>query len=109
MSDQSTTATGSDSLEPATEANRAERMAATLRATLPGASLVEVLDESWEHAGHMGANASGLGTHMRVRLVAPQLAGLSRVAQHRLVYDALRPYVDIEGVHALAIEAKASA
>jgi BolA protein len=44
---------------------------------------------------------------MRVRIQASQLHGLSRVAQHRLVYDALRPYVEDEGVHALAIEAKA--
>ena len=91
-----------------TEANRAERMTATLEQALPGAQ-VEVFDESWEHAGHMGANESGLGTHMRVRLQAPQLHGLSRVAQHRLVYDALRSYVEDEGVHALAIEAKAIA
>lgn len=94
-------------LNTATEANRAERMAHTLRAALPGAQ-VEVIDESWEHAGHMGANESGLGTHMRVRLAAPQLRGLSRVAQHRLVYDALRSYVADEGVHALAIEARAT-
>ena len=91
----------------ATEANRAERMAQTLRTALPGAQ-VDVIDESWEHAGHMGANESGLGTHMRVRLAAPQLRGLSRVAQHRLVYDALRSYVADEGVHALAIEARAT-
>ena len=91
----------------ATEANRAERMAHTLRAALPGAR-VEVIDESWEHAGHAGANASGLGSHIRVRLAAPQLRGLSRVAQHRLVYDALRSYVADEGVHALAIEASAT-
>ncbi|ARU06843.1 BolA family transcriptional regulator [Comamonas serinivorans] len=81
-------------------------MAQTLRTALPGAS-VEVIDESWEHAGHSGANEAGLGTHMRVRIQAAQLHGLSRVAQHRLVYDALRPYVEGEGVHALAIEAKA--
>ena len=96
----------SELIEP-TEANRAERMALTLRTALPGAQ-VEVIDESWEHAGHMGANESGLGTHMRVRLAAPQLRGLSRVAQHRLVYDALRSYVADEGVHALAIEARAT-
>ena len=97
----------SSALTEPTEANRAERMAHTLRAALPGAQ-VEVIDESWEHAGHVGANDTGLGTHMRVRLTAPQLRGLSRVAQHRLVYDALRPYVVDEGVHALAIEAKAT-
>ena len=85
----------------------AQAMDAALRQRLAPTRL-EVIDESWEHAGHMGANESGLGTHMRVRLAAPQLRGLSRVAQHRLVYDALRSYVADEGVHALAIEARAT-
>ena len=96
------------STHPDDHATRADRMAQTLRSALPGAQ-VEVIDESWQHAGHGGANEAGLGTHMRVRIQAPQLHGLSRVAQHRLVYDALRPYVEAEGVHALAIEAKALA
>jgi BolA protein len=34
------------------------------------------------------------------------MAGLSRVAQHRLVYDALRELIP-RGVHALAIDARA--
>jgi BolA protein len=34
------------------------------------------------------------------------MAGLSRVARHRLVYDALRPWM-ADGVHALAIDARA--
>lgn len=64
---------------------------------------LEVLDESWQHAGHAGADGTGFGTHFRVRIDAPGLRGLSRVQQHRLVYDALRDFVD-RGLHALAIE-----
>jgi BolA protein len=64
---------------------------------------LEVLDESAAHAGHAGANGLGYGTHFRVRIAAPAFAGLGRVAQHRLVYDALRPFTDA-GLHALAIE-----
>ncbi|XAH26057.1 BolA family protein [Xylophilus sp. GW821-FHT01B05] len=64
---------------------------------------LEVLDESAAHAGHAGANGSGFGTHFRVRIAAPGFAGKPRVAQHRLVYDALRDFID-QGVHALAIE-----
>jgi len=64
---------------------------------------LEVLDESYQHAGHAGANASGVGTHFRVTIHAPQFAGLSRVARHRLVYDALQDFLD-QGLHALAIE-----
>jgi BolA protein len=66
-------------------------------------SELEVLDESWQHAGHAGADGSGSGTHFRVRIASPMFAGRSRVAQHRLVYDALRDFVD-RGLHALAIE-----
>jgi BolA protein len=64
---------------------------------------VEVLDESAAHAGHVGANDSGFGTHFRVRIQSPLFTGKSRVARHRLVYDALQEYID-QGLHALAIE-----
>lgn len=66
-------------------------------------SWLEVIDESMAHAGHAGADGTGSGTHFRVRIAAPAFAGLSRVARHRLVYDALRTFVE-QGVHALAIE-----
>ncbi len=78
---------------------------AQLRAALTPTEL-EVLDESAAHAGHSGANGLGLGTHFRVRIAAPGFAGLSRVAKHRLVYDALQKFTDA-GLHALAIEIKA--
>ena len=73
-----------------------------LRETLHPTAL-EVIDESAAHAGHAGANALGYGTHFRVRIAAPAFEGRSRVAQHRLVYDALRAFTDA-GLHALAIE-----
>jgi BolA protein len=64
---------------------------------------LEVIDESGQHAGHAGANGTGFGTHFRVRIASPLFAGQSRVARHRLVYDALQDFID-QGVHALAIE-----
>jgi BolA protein len=51
----------------------------------------------------MGADDSGMGTHFRVRIKSPVFNGQSRVARHRLVYDALQEYMDL-GLHALAIE-----
>ena len=66
-------------------------------------TVVEVLDESADHAGHVGANGTGQGTHFRVRIHSPQFMGKPRVARHRLVYDALQEYID-QGLHALAIE-----
>ncbi|QHE76478.1 BolA family protein [Hydrogenophaga sp. PBL-H3] len=78
---------------------------AQLRAALVPTEL-EVIDESAAHAGHSGSNGLGFGTHFRVRIAAPGFQGLSRVARHRLVYDALQKFTDA-GLHALAIEIKA--
>lgn len=66
--------------------------------------LLEVIDESWEHSGHIGANESGAGTHFRVRISSAGFIGKSPVARHRLVYDALQDFL-VQGLHALAIEA----
>ena len=65
--------------------------------------LLEVLDESYLHAGHIGANETGVGTHFKVRVGSPLFTGKSRVARHRLVYDALQEFID-QGLHAVAIE-----
>ena len=75
---------------------------ATLRQAL-APDVLEVLDESAAHAGHAGANGLGYGTHFRVRIGGAVFTGKSRVAQHRLVYDALQKFTDA-GLHALAIE-----
>jgi BolA protein len=65
---------------------------------------VQVIDESASHAGHAGnPDGSGVGTHLRVRIASPLFAGKSRVAQHRLVYDACQAFL-AQGLHALAIE-----
>lgn len=72
----------------------------TLREALAPSS-VEVDDDSAKHAGHAGAREGG---HFTVRVTSPRFAGLSRVARHRLVYDALGPLAP-RGIHALAIEA----
>ena len=64
---------------------------------------LEVIDESADHAGHSGANAEGFGSHFRIRIACPAFAGKSRVAKHRLVYDAMQNFID-QGLHALAID-----
>ena len=80
----------------------AQAMDAALRERLAPSKL-EVIDESYQHAGHAGANDSGVGTHFRVRIACAGFDGKSRVARHRLVYDALQDFFD-QGVHAVAIE-----
>ena len=66
-------------------------------------SFLEVIDESAAHAGHAGTQGKTEGTHFRVRIASPFFAGKSRLARHRLVYDALQSFID-QGLHALTIE-----
>jgi len=65
-------------------------------------AFLEVLDESSRHAGHSGWKEGG-ETHFRIRISAPALDGLNRVAQHRAINEALADELT-ERVHALAIE-----
>lgn len=85
---------------------RAEEIRQALQAALSPVRL-EVIDESAAHSGHAGAQVDGVehgfGTHFRVRIASHSFTGLSRVAQHRLVYDATQSFVE-RGLHALAIE-----
>jgi BolA protein len=64
---------------------------------------IEVDDDSHEHVGHAGARE---GSHYSVRITSARFTGLTRVARHRLVYDALGPLAP-QRVHALAIVAHA--
>jgi BolA family transcriptional regulator, general stress-responsive regulator len=69
-----------------------------------------VVDESHLHAGHHHTDHGheemfdGTGeTHFRVRIVAQQFAGMSRIERHRAVNALLKEEL-AAGVHALAIE-----
>ena len=83
----------------------AQQLEQRLRETLQPVTL-EVVDESFQHNGHAGANGTGFGTHFRVRITSHLFTGKSAVTRHRLVYDALQDFMD-QGLHALAIEAQA--
>lgn len=69
----------------------------------PESLLVE--DESHLHAGHAGAR-DGRG-HFRVSIVAEQFDGLSAIARHRAVYQAMGELMQTD-IHALTIEALGS-
>ena len=49
---------------------------------------------------------AGDGDHYQATIIAPDFQGLSRVAQHRLVYDALQGKMGGD-LHALALTTKA--
>lgn len=80
----------------------AELLTQVLEATLTPVTLT-VRDDSHLHAGHAGARD---GRHFHVTICSECFQGLTRVASHRLVYDALREVIP-QGVHALAIQASA--
>jgi len=61
---------------------------------------LEIEEESAAHVGHAGAQSGG--GHYRVTVVSPAFSGLTRVARHRLVYDALHDLMQRD-VHALAL------
>lgn len=63
---------------------------------------LEVIDESQLHHGHAGWREGG-ETHFRVRIATRDFDGMSRVAQHRAVMQALDDELRAS-VHALAIE-----
>ncbi|MBT0571544.1 BolA family transcriptional regulator [Curvibacter sp. CHRR-16] len=87
-----------EAMQPPRAVDLQQRLQERLQTTV-----LEVLDESAQHHGHSGANGLGYGTHFRVRIASPHFTGKSRVAQHRLVYDALQDFMAL-GLHALAIE-----
>jgi BolA protein len=66
--------------------------------------VLDLRDESEQHAGHAGA-ASG-GGHWQLTIVSEAFRGKSAVARHRMVYEALGDLMKRD-IHALKIEALA--
>ncbi len=64
--------------------------------------VLELDDDSAEHAGHSGAAAGG--GHFSLLIVSEQFAGLPRLARHRAVLDRVGDLIP-NPVHALAIRA----
>jgi stress-induced morphogen len=70
-----------------------EDLKARIEASIPDAS-AEVVD------------LTGTGDHFRANVVSPAFSGLSRIAQHKLVYDVFG--ADIGGpIHALSLSTRA--
>ena len=67
--------------------------------------VLEVIDESHQHAGHAGVRPGG-ESHFRVKIVTDAFRGKSRVEQHRMVNAVLADELR-EQVHALAIQSAA--
>ena len=66
-----------------------------------GADHVEVVDESWKHAGHA---AAGGGGHFIVRVVSARFKGVPLLDRNRMVFRLFEAEMGRE-IHALAIKA----
>ena len=67
--------------------------------------VLDLRDESAQHAGHAGARPSG-GSHWQLTIVSEAFRGKTPVARHRMVYEALGDLMKGD-IHALRIEALA--
>lgn len=77
-------------------------------------SHLEVRDESHKHAGHAGAHAHAAETgrsgesaesHFHVIIQSNHFEGMTRLAKHRAVLEALE--VEMKLIHAFSLEASA--
>jgi BolA protein len=63
----------------------------------------ELIDNSWQHAGHAG-NTMG-GSHLDIRMVSDAFEGVSTLKRHRMVHAVLKK--EMQGpVHALELSLK---
>ena len=84
--------------------SRIERIREALQELQP--EQLEIIDDSWKHAGHAGATSHG-GGHFRVIIKSPIFKGKSRIASHRIVMNVLKEAFQND-IHALSIHTEAS-
>ena len=71
-------------------------------------TVLEIVDESWQHAGHAG-NPSKDGsaeTHFVLDVVSEKFQGMKQVARQRHVYALLEEEFNEKGLHALQMSTK---
>ncbi|MCF8475047.1 MAG: BolA family transcriptional regulator [Emcibacter sp.] len=67
-------------------------------------SKIEVIDESYKHAGHAGAREGG-ESHFKLFIIASDFQGKNRVMRQREIYRILKD--EMAGpIHALSIDAR---
>ena len=79
---------------------RVEKIESLLTQALSPIQL-EVVDNSHEHAGHVGAKDGG--GHFTVTIASPQFAGKNKIQCHQLVYKALSSIMNTD-IHAVSIQ-----
>jgi len=64
---------------------------------------VEIIDDSWQHAGHAEARSDLGATHLSITVVSPQFEGVGLMDQHRMVHEALKEARE-KHLHALQLK-----
>jgi stress-induced morphogen len=68
------------------------------------AATVEIVDESWKHAGHVAmAGVTPEATHLNITIVSSRFNGVSLIDQHRMVNEILKEARETH-LHALQLK-----
>jgi len=81
--------------------DRIERIRSLLNKALTPSSL-EIVDDSYKHAGHEGAKSGG--GHFNVTVCSAEFEGKTLIQRHRMIYNALGDMMQLD-IHALSIVA----
>lgn len=68
---------------------------------------VEIIDDSWKHAGHQAAPVGLEATHLSITIISPKFAGMPLMDQHRMVHEVLKEARE-KHLHALQLKTQAS-
>ncbi|ALG68738.1 BolA/IbaG family iron-sulfur metabolism protein [Beggiatoa leptomitoformis] len=81
--------------------DRIERIKERLQTIIKPVHL-ELLDESYKHAGHAGARQGG--GHFDLLIISTVFVGQNAMQRHRMIYTALGDFIPAD-IHALSIKA----
>ncbi|MCF6219365.1 MAG: BolA family transcriptional regulator [Gammaproteobacteria bacterium] len=82
--------------------NRIERITAALEAAYKPCVL-EVIDDSHQHAGHASAGGKG---HFTIKIIADAFREQSLIQRHRMIHTTLAELLESD-IHAISIKARA--
>ena len=63
---------------------------------------VEIIDNSWQHAGHGGAHPDRVATHLSVKIVSGYFEAMALIDRHRCLHEILAPEMAAH-IHALEL------
>ncbi|MBY0449884.1 MAG: BolA family transcriptional regulator [Cyanobacteria bacterium] len=72
-----------------------------LKQTL-AAQQVEIIDNSWQHAGHVGADPDRVATHLAIQIVSDSFEAMPLIDRHRRLHEVLAPEMSAH-IHALEL------